>query len=275
MNLPEWLLHIPVWGRILCFILVAVGAHLVARLVRGLSIWALGVGKGRLEGQYPRFATITTLVVSILTFVIYFASVGLALQEFGVPLKAYFASASVIGLAVGFGLQGLVQDLIIGLTLIFSDVLNVGDMVDLSGVSGRVEKIGLRFTTLINSQGQEVYVPNRNIAQISRYRKGVVRAYVDVELPEGCDEDAVTSRIHEIATGTHAQHGSILLSAPEAPGAFSAEPGGWRYVRLKFRLWPGQGSLIEQTFKQRLLADLREMHAAYGEWMITVTYGID
>ena len=117
MNLPEWLQHMPVWGRILAFVLVAVGAHILARIVRWLSVWALGVGKGRLDGQYPRFATITTLVVSILTFVVYFAAVGLILQELGVPLKAYFASASVIGLAVGFGLQGLVQDLIICLCL--------------------------------------------------------------------------------------------------------------------------------------------------------------
>lgn len=275
MNLPVWLQHLPVSSRILSFVLLAVGAHLVARTVRWLSTWALGVGKGRLEGQYPRFATITTLVVSIMTFVVYFAAIGLILQELGVPLKAYFASASVIGLAVGFGLQGLVQDLIIGLTLIFSDVLNVGDMVDLSGQSGRVATIGLRFTTVVNFQGQEVYVPNRNITQIGRYRNGVVRAYVDVQLPEGCDEKAVTGRIRQIAAGMHTQHGSILLSMPEVLGAFLAEPGGWRYVRLKCRLWPGQGALIEQTFKQRLLAALRETQAAYDEWMITVTYGVD
>ena len=160
-------------------------------------------------------------------------------------------------------------------TMIFSDVLNVGDMVDLSGQSGRVEQIGLRFTTLVNVLGQEVYVPNRNIAQIGRYRKGVVRAYVDVQFPEGCDENAVTTRIREIARGMHAQHDSVLLTEPQVLGVFSAEPGGWKYVRLKFRLWPGQGALIEQTFKQRALAALRRLDAGYGDWMITVTYGID
>ena len=275
MNLPEWLAQMPVWARILAFLTIAVGAHFVARLMRWLSVWTLGVGKERLENRYPRFATITTLIVSIVTFVVYFAAVGLILQELGVPLKAYFASAGVIGLAVGFGLQGLVQDLIIGLTLIFSDVLNVGDMVDLSGQSGRVKTIGLRFTTLINFLGQEVYVPNRNIALISRYRKGVVRAYVDVQLPEGCDENSVTTRIREIAQGMHRQHISVLLTEPEVLGVYSADPGGWKYVRLKFRLWPGQGALIEQTFKQRALAVLRGIHAGYGDWMITVTYGVD
>ena len=273
--LPEWLVALPVWARILAFVLIAVAAHLFARVVRWLSVWSLGVGKGRLQGQYPRVATITTLIVSIVTFTVYFGTAGLILQELGVPLKTYLASASVIALAVGFGLQGLVQDLIIGLTLIFSDVLNVGDMVDLSGQSGRVEKVGLRFTTLINFVGQEVYVPNRNISQIGRYRKGVVRASVDLQFPEGCDEDATTNRIREIAQGMYRQHASVLLTEPEVLGVYSTEPGGWQYLRLKFRLWPGQGALIEQTFKQRALAALRGTHAEYSDWMITVTYGVD
>jgi len=275
IDLPAWLTEVPVWVRILAFVLIPVVAHLFARVVRWLSVWTLGVSKGRLEGQYPRFATITTLVVSIVTFTVYFGAAGLILQEVGVPLKAYLASASVMALAIGFGLQGLVQDLIIGLTLIFSNVLNVGDMVDLSGQSGRVEKVGLRFTTLINFVGQEVYLPNRNISQIGRYRKGVVRACVDLEIPEGCEEAIVTSRVREIAQGMHRQHPSILLTEPEVLGVYSAEPGGWKYMRVKFRLWPGQGGLIEQTFKQRALASLRTTNATYGDWMITVTYGID
>lgn len=173
MNLPVWLQHLPVSSRILSFVLLAVGAHLVARTVRWLSTWALGVGKGRLEGQYPRFATITTLVVSIMTFVVYFAAIGLILQELGVPLKAYFASASVIGLAVGFGLQGLVQDLIIGLTLIFSDVLTVGDMVDLSGQGTG----GLRT--------QLEHLPDRSLPQ--RSRPGLRRFAVARGLRRGRD----------------------------------------------------------------------------------------
>jgi small conductance mechanosensitive channel len=93
----------------------------------------------------------------------------LLVQEAGISLKTYVASATVIGLTVGSGLQGLVQDVITGLTLIFSDTLNVGEVVDLSGQTGRVDRIGLRFTTLITLLEQRVHVPNRNINQISRY----------------------------------------------------------------------------------------------------------
>jgi hypothetical protein len=54
---------------------------------------------------------------------------------------------------------------------------------------------------------------------------------------------------HLFAHGMHRQHPSILLTEPELLGVYSAEPGGWRYMRVKFRIWPGQGELIERTFK--------------------------
>ena len=274
-NAPRWLAEIPAWERILAFVAIAVAAHVAARLVRSISVWMLGVGKGRLESRYARFATLTSLIVSIVTFSVYFGAFGLILQELGVPLRTYLASATVIGLAVGFGLQGLVQDLVIGLTLIFSDVLNVGDIVELSGPSGRVERIGLRFTTLTNFVGQEIYLPNRNIAQISRYRHGAVRAYVDIQSPDGDDGGVVAGRMLEIARGMHRQYPAVVRTEPRTVGIFGAEPGGWTYARLEFGLWPGQTAVIEQTFKQRALADLRATDPDYGDWMITVTYGAE
>ncbi len=105
----------------------------------------------------------------------YFFAVGLVLEEFGVNLTAYLASASIVALAISFGSQGLVQDMVIGVTLIFSDALDVGDMVEIAGtvvVVGRVEEVGLRFTKLINLFNQIVFIPNRTIANVSRFPLG-------------------------------------------------------------------------------------------------------
>jgi len=96
------------------------------------------------------------------TFLTYFFAFGFFLEEFGVNLTAYLASASIVGLAISFGSQGLVQDMVIGLTLIFSDAMDVGDMVEITGatsVIGRVEEIGLRFTKLVNFYNQRVFIP--------------------------------------------------------------------------------------------------------------------
>jgi small conductance mechanosensitive channel len=140
-----------------------------------------------LTRRYPKLATIITIFVSAVTLTIYFVAVGMILREFNISLTTYFASATVIGLAVGFGLQGFVQDVVIGLTLIFSDALTIGGMVKLGDEIGKVDSIGLRFTVLINLHGQRIIIPNRNITTISQFRDGCIRAYVDIQLPQEID----------------------------------------------------------------------------------------
>ena len=216
----------------------------------------------------------TTLVVSILTFSIYFTALGLILGELGISLTAYFASATVIGLAVGFGSQGLVQDVVIGLTLIFSDVLDVGDVADVGGQTGRVESIGLRFTILRTLLDQRVVVPNRNVAQINRYRQGYIRAWMDIQIPDGADEEEVFRVVETVVNGAAAQHDGIIVRSPEVMGVREATGGGWRFMRVKFHLWPGQGALIENTVRQRVLAAVRREVAEYPDWMVTVTYRV-
>jgi small conductance mechanosensitive channel len=164
---------------------------------------------------------------------------------------------------------------VIGLTLIFSDALNIEDIVELSGQIGKVENIGLRFTTLVNFHGQKIYVPNRNIGMISRFRRGAIRAYVDIQIPEGVDEKEVTEDVKSTALGLYSQHKSIILEQPELFGVKEAKAGNWRYLRVKFRLWPGQGALIETTFKQQVTALMKRRHPDYADWMVRVTYRVE
>jgi small-conductance mechanosensitive channel len=177
--------------RILCIIVLTVFAHFAVKAIRRISQKMLtmkvdrkAISEESLSRRYPKIATIITILVSAVTFTIYFVAVGMILREFKISLTTYFASATVIGLAVGFGLQGFVQDLVIGLTLIFSDALNIGEVVKLGDEIGKVDNIGLRFTTLINLHGQRILIPNRNIAVISQFRGGCIRAYVDIQLPQ-------------------------------------------------------------------------------------------
>lgn len=181
-------------------------AHLAVRAIRGgterllVPVRLPGITRHQSAARrYPKVATVTSLVVSALTFTIYFVALGLVLREFQISLTAYLATASVLGLAVGFGSQGLVQDVVIGLTLIFSDALDVGDMVEISGQIGRVDHVGLRFTVLVNVHGQRVYVPNRNIALVGRYRGGCIRAYLDAQVPEGADEAVIRQIVERTA----------------------------------------------------------------------------
>jgi small conductance mechanosensitive channel len=132
--------------------------------------------------RFRRLQSLATLLASAIVFALYFLMIGLILAEFGVSLTAYLASASVLGLAIGFGSQGLVQDVVTGLTLIFSDLIDVGDLVEVSGQTGVVRGVTMRFVELENALGGTVFVPNRTISCVINYPRGYVRCFVDVTL---------------------------------------------------------------------------------------------
>ena len=282
MKLAEILSQINPMFRILLIVVFTVAAHFAVKAIRRFSQYLLTIKVDRdaaseesLTRRYPKIATILTILVSAVTFTIYFVAVGMILREFKISLTTYFASATVIGLAVGFGLQGFVQDLVIGLTLIFSDALNIGEVVKLGDEIGRVDNIGLRFTTLINLHGQRILIPNRNIAVIGKFRGGCIRAYVDIQLPREIDEEETSQAIQAIAKGMYHQHKSIILATPEIFGVKDVKDGQWRYLRIKVKLWPGQMKIIEETFKERVVQVLKKSYPDYAAWMITVTYKVE
>jgi len=279
MSTPEFLTDAPMLYRVFLIIVVAGGAHVMVTIMRRISQYILlGPTSAAQDSvsqfaiKFPRAATVTTMLESTLTFAIYFIAMGLVLQEFNLSLRAYLASTTVIGLAIGFGSQGFVQDIVIGLTLIFSNLLQVGDVVEVSGQIGRVERVGLRFTVLINLHGQKVHLPNRNIAVISQFRGGCIRAYIDFQVPEGATAKQISDIVKPLSAALYSQHRAILMQEPESFGVQNTTKGGWKYIRYKFKLWPGQGALIETNFRQMALARLREVFPDYADWMINITY---
>ena len=266
--------------RILLIVVVAVIVHVLVKITRHVSEWFIRQSRAKenplgFVTQQPKFVTLTRLVVSGIIFAIYFLALGLVLQEFGVNMKIYLGSATVIGLAISFGSQGLVQDMVIGLTLIFSDAMDIGDLVEIFGsttVIGRVEEIGLRFTVLRNFYNQEVFIPNRTIANVSRFPFGGVYAYADIQIPDGVDRPKAVQTVDNVARGMWQQFGAIILSEPQRGEVETAEGGGWSYLRVHFKIWPGQGSLIENTFRQQMVSAMKMLWPAYADWQVAVTY---
>jgi len=163
------------------------------------------------------------------------------LKEFGVSLVAYLASASVMGLAIGFGSQGLVQDVVTGLTLIFSDLVDLGDIVEISGQTGIVRQIGMRFIVLENYLGAEVSIPNRTVTNVIKYPKGYVRCLADITLS---NDPALASRMEEridlLISSAFEQYTGIFLAPPSKEARIKTSSGK-EFLRIKFRIWPGRG----------------------------------
>lgn len=266
--------------RLLLIVILAVLVHVTVKLIRSISEWLIHKSHAQKSPfgfvtQQPKFITLIQLIANAVTFIMYFLAIGLVLQELGVNLAGYLASASILALAISFGSQGLVQDVVIGLTLIFSDTMDVGDMVEIAGttvVVGRVEEIGLRFTTLRNFYNQIVFIPNRTIANVSRFQHGGVFAYADIQIPAGADRNKAVATIANVARGMWRQFGAIILSEPVMDAAETAEGGGWSFARVHFKIWPGQGGLIETTFRQQMVRAMKAFDANYADWQVPVTY---
>lgn len=259
-------------ARIALLVLIAVTIHLVVILVRRLAEHATTGARFRTQ---KKVRSVITLASSGMVFGLYFFALGLVLQEMNVSLTAYLASASVIGLAVAFGSQGIVQDVVMGVTIIFSDLLDVGDLVEIAGQTGKVKKITMRYVQLENALGAEVFIPNRTINNVVNYPRGYIRCLVDVTLLGTESEKAA---MEKMATsdmqGIFEQFPGILLTEPSIVGRekFSNDK---EVLRLKFRIWPNRGQPIETTFVKNLVADLKTVKESYQDWMVTVFYEVE
>ncbi|GAB5560813.1 MAG: mechanosensitive ion channel family protein [Synoicihabitans sp.] len=255
--------------RIVTILAVAAGAHIIVALLK----WATrrAVALENLERR-PKVRSILGLATSTAVFAIYFTAIGFALGELGISLKAYFASATVIGLAVGFGSQGLVQDIVTGLTLVFSDLIDIDDMVEISGQTGRVKTIGMRFVVLQNTMGALVYIPNRSIGNVINYPKGYIRCLIDITLPaDPTTRSQIEAICAEKLANVSEQHPGILLAPPSIEGIRKTSRNK-EYLRLKLRIWPSRGAPLETVFKAELVQALRAIDSSFTDWMVTVFF---
>ena len=151
------------------------------------------------EVQVKRVDTITHVIRDVTRVVILAVGSMMILSEIGVDLKPILAAAGLGGLAIGFGAQSLVKDMISGFFILLEDSIQVGDVVEIAGVSGLVEEVKLRTITLRDLSGNVHIVPNGVIDKVKNMTK-VYAFYVfnvGVAYRENVDEVMVV--LHEIA----------------------------------------------------------------------------
>ena len=233
-------------------LIVAVAIVKVLRLVSRFVV-ASEWGPLRLVRKYhkKRALTLHSLLLNLVKYVIYFVALGLVLGELGIDYRVYVASLSVIGLAVGFGSQGLVQDVVTGFFVIFEGQFDVGDMVEISGQTGIVQELGLRMTKLRNYVGQIVVIPNRNIAVVGNYTSGALQVEVDVAASTREDAEREAPTLQQVSNQICSQFAGVILSEPEMPKVVSLDTGE-HFIRMQLAIWPQQQWVIEQQLIPRV-----------------------
>jgi len=149
------------WGKFITIIIIFVVAKIALSVINKLiekSLTPLKKSKNY-QKRISRANTLVPLLQSVSKYVIYFISGVIVLRELGIDTTAIIASAGVVGLAVGFGAQSLVKDIISGAFLLFEGVISVGDSINIGEHSGTVEVIGLRNIHLRKFSGELRVIP--------------------------------------------------------------------------------------------------------------------
>ena len=148
-----------------------------------------------------------TLIVRVVRLIIFAFTLVLALEKVGVPIAPMVAGIGVVGVGIGLATQGVLSNLVAGLTIIFTRPFRVGEYVELAGVHGRVTQVELFSTTLLHGDMSQVVIPNRKIVGEILHNYGLIRQIeINVGVAYETDLDAAFRVAHE----TVAAHPAVL-----------------------------------------------------------------
>lgn len=204
-------------------------SRLLARLERRMAASA--------PGRASRLQTLVRMAGSVAHFTVAFVFLVSGLSLVGVNVAAILGTASVAGLAVGFGAQKLVKDVITGFFLLLEDQYAVGDYVTISGISGIVEDLEMRITKLRDDDGRQFTISNGDIATVCNHSRGPIQSNLDVSLSASADLDAATDALNAAFATKFESLG--LASAPKVEGVAGIEAAKTT-LRIGFTVPPGQ-----------------------------------
>ncbi|MGO4545048.1 mechanosensitive ion channel family protein [Paenibacillus sp. 2TAB23] len=170
-----------------------------------------------------RMTTVGKLMKNVASYVVYFITVMLVLSEFGINLGPLLAGAGVLGLAIGFGAQSLVKDIITGFFIVLEDQFAVGDVIQTGQFKGTVEVIGLRTTRIQSWTGEVHIVPNGMINEVTNFSINNSIAVIDISI---AFEEEVDRALEVIRHTMITMQDENLINAPEVLGIQTIAPTG-------------------------------------------------
>jgi small conductance mechanosensitive channel len=203
-----------------------------------------------LDPTRQRTLTVAALISSTARYVVWGIAAIMILDQLGLDIAPVLAGAGVAGLAVGFGAQTLVKDVIAGVFLLFDDTLHVGDQITHGAHSGEVEYIGLRLVKIRTFDGELVMIPAGELRTFGNRSVGYARAVVDVPVRAGLSAEAVLDAVGAAAAewAERPENGDAMLDAPEVQGLVSA--GDQLLARVAVRVRPGTGGRTERDLRR-------------------------
>jgi small conductance mechanosensitive channel len=184
------------------------------------------------------------------------------LGEIGFDIGPLLAGAGIVGIALGFGAQGLVKDFLAGFFILLENQFGLGETIELSvtggTVGGRVEALTLRSTSIREDDGTLAVVPNGNIQFAANKSRGLGELTVDVQVPTDLDTDEIKVRLDEMVEDLKQDDRlrGRIASGPVAAGVESAE-GDEVTVKVKAATRPSRRREVEKVIRTKVEQGLR------------------
>jgi len=220
-------------------VVIAIIAVLLIRVLRAVTLRLVQAAKtptraGQMHEQQTR--TMADLLHSIGTTTIIVIAALMVMRILGFDIAPALATAGVLSVALAFGAQSLLKDLINGIFIVFEDQYSLGDMLQVNGETGRVEHITLRRTVLRNTAGAIVSIPNSLIGQVSNLSRDWSQTFVDITVPADELVSTAISILDRVATEfrNDATWSPALVDGPRVLGVEALNLDG-TVIRLQVR----------------------------------------
>ena len=206
-----------------------------------------------------------TQVVTWAALVFIYSVTGiLVLERLNVPITSLVAPATIVGVALGFGAQRVVQDVLAGFFIIterqygFGDLIRVSDIGAATGVTGTVENVTLRVTTIRTIDGEVVIIPNGQVDQVTNLSRDWARAVVDVPVPATADIKHVNDILQAVGNAVYADEAfrPLMLDAPTVMGVDRIEIDMFS-IPVVARTLPGKQFVISRALRANIAAALQ------------------
>ena len=247
---------------------IRLGAAATRRVEREMST---GTGLDVVE-RTKRARTLSLMLQKTLTAAVAVIAGLMVLREIGVDTTPIVASAGILGLAVGFGAQTLVRDVISGFFLILEDQVRVGDVAVVNGQGGLVEAVNLRTIVLRDEEGTVHVYPNGEVKTLANRSKDFSYAVISIAVATETDPDQVIAALQDAAKTLieDPEFKPQILAPLEVQGVDDIQPGQLT-VKARIKTVPLKQWLVGRELKKRIAATLKARHIEAPVARINVT----
>ena len=185
----------------------------------------------KIKPKTPKAASIYSMIRSFSGYALVIIAIVWGLSAIGVNLSTIFASIGIVALVIGFAAESLIEDIVVGIFLVFEDEFNVGDIIEYNGFRGTVISIGVRVTSIQDPGGNIKLVNNSDLRNVLNRSRTNSNAICDIPISYGANLAETEEILKQIAAGMPAKYPELFQNAPQYLGVQALDASS---VNLRF-----------------------------------------